>query len=692
MMTEPLDPHAALTSAGDTAIGGDVVGRDKVTHLTQIIQAAPAVRRAELPHQPYFFGRAAELARIAEALDPEVNGWGVLIDGAGGIGKTALAIRAGHLAPAEHYPTKIFLSAKLRELLPSGEQLEEDFQLASYQALLAELARELGEPEIAKGNPAERANDVRRALAGRQALLLIDNVETFDERERERLFHFLRRLPRSCKAIVTSRRRTDVAAEILRLDRLPPEDAQKLIGKLAERNRWLALAGEAERRQLYELSQGNPLLIEWLAGQLGRPASQCRTVAEAARYLAAAPAGNDPLEFIFRDVFATLAEAELAALAALTHFTHPARRRWVAEAAGLPEPAAATVLEDLVERAVLHADEAGQTFALLPLVTVFVGRQHPEAVAAAAGRLMDGVLALLLDGDLRDYRHYPRVPALVAEWPRIAAALPHFLQGENARLQVLCDALYRLLYFSGQWDEWLALSLQAEERALAAGDYPGAGWRAYHAGWVYRLRGQAAEVLDCAGRAAAHWARTSLPERALAIRLRGKGHQLARDYAAAQTAFQEMIAFARAAAPASEYVAIGLNDLGWAEQEAGALMAAGQHYVEALALARTIGYDEGVATNQGTLADLMLARGAWPEAEALAREALRLTEAMGHQLFIAYNCWRLAAALARQGRPAEGRPFAQRAVTILTRLPSPELAQARAALQECETAGSAAAG
>ena len=108
-------------NANDVDIGGDVVGRDKITQQTThnyygVLSAQP--RRAELPHQPYFFGREEELAIIAEAFDPESNGWGVLIDGPGGIGKTALAIRAGHLAPDSMYPTKIFLSAKIRELTP----------------------------------------------------------------------------------------------------------------------------------------------------------------------------------------------------------------------------------------------------------------------------------------------------------------------------------------------------------------------------------------------------------------------------------------------------------------------------------------------------------------------------------------------------------------------------------------------
>ncbi len=85
--------------------------------------AAPeevAERHSSLPTQPFFFGRDKELASIAEAILPESRTWGVLIDGPGGIGKTALAVQAGHLAPAAQYPRKIFLSAKLRELTPSG--------------------------------------------------------------------------------------------------------------------------------------------------------------------------------------------------------------------------------------------------------------------------------------------------------------------------------------------------------------------------------------------------------------------------------------------------------------------------------------------------------------------------------------------------------------------------------------------
>ncbi|HEX7677938.1 MAG TPA: hypothetical protein VF713_07440 [Thermoanaerobaculia bacterium] len=83
----------------------------------------------------YFFGREKELAVIVEAISPEARTWGALIDGPGGIGKTALAIRAGHLAPEKDFDRKIFLSAKVREMTPAGEQKLEDFMLPNYISL-----------------------------------------------------------------------------------------------------------------------------------------------------------------------------------------------------------------------------------------------------------------------------------------------------------------------------------------------------------------------------------------------------------------------------------------------------------------------------------------------------------------------------------------------------------------------------
>ena len=108
---ENIDVGGDVVGRDMMEAGGDIAGRD-IDKSRHEHRYTPQPRRSELPHQPYFFGREEELARIADALDPESAGWGALIDGPGGIGKTALAIRAGHVASDETYLTKIFFPPK----------------------------------------------------------------------------------------------------------------------------------------------------------------------------------------------------------------------------------------------------------------------------------------------------------------------------------------------------------------------------------------------------------------------------------------------------------------------------------------------------------------------------------------------------------------------------------------------------
>lgn len=638
-----------------------------------------------LPNLPFFVGRDKELKIIESALSLESRTWGALIDGPGGIGKTALAIKAAHESKGL-FERKIFITAKVRELTAEGEKKLTDFTRPTYLAMLDELGKELGADELEKLAPDERADALRLALAGKKALIIFDNLETLPEDERTRLFQFLSRLPEGNKAIVTSRRRTDVDARIVRLDRLARDEALQLIAELAAKYPRLARASQKEREDLYEITQGNPLFIRWIAGQLGRAGSQCRTIAQACAFIDKAPKGNDPLEYIFGDLLETFTADETKALAALTYFSLPAKLKWIAEMTDLPARAAETALEDLTDRSILTSDLSAQAYFLPPLTAKFIRTRRPEAVTQTGDALTACAYALAMQygGGSKDYEKFPM---LDAEWDLISAALPRLMTGDNDRLQTVCEQLVQFLNFTGRWDDLLWLHEQAETRALTANDKENAGWQVFRAGWAYFLRNQPAEVLACAARAAEHWQDSTPRDKAIAIRLRGIGHRLNKDYPAAIAAYRESLEIHRSISPESVDVAIALNDLADSEQLNKDYPAAERDYREALRIAKIIKGDEGTATYTGNLAVLALNREQWAEAESLAREALALAEKVGRQELVANDCHRLAAALLKQNRANdEALTLTRRAVEIFTRLRHPNLQSAQETLAEIEKA------
>ena len=650
-------------------------------HYTKSNQKLNTSIPNNLPRLQYFFGREADLKKIAAALAPDARGWGALIDGPGGIGKTSLAIRAAELVPPGRFRRIIFLSAKERELTADGQRALGNFVVPGYLEMLSAIARELGKPELTKSPETERAEVVLRELHEADVLLLLDNLETLPADDRDQLFAFLNRLPRGCSAIVTSRRRADASAIAVRLDKLEWPAAHALMNEIAQNNERLQKTTEAERHSLYEETGGNPLLIRWVTGQLGL--GRCRTIAAALEFLRSAPTGNNPLEFIFGDLLDVFTENETKVLAALAHFTTPMETKFIAELASVNKAAAQGALSDLSSRALVLPDLEERKFILVPMVADFLQRARPEAVAETGNRLEQHAYALIMENG---YEKYDRFPVLDAAWTTVSPALPLFIAGPNQRLQTICSALGRFLEFTGRWDESLSLCQQAEAKAVAADDYSNAGWRAHNVGWVYSLRQQADIVLACADRAVAHWQGTKVGvrERAFAIRLRGIGYGLQEDYSSAIAAYREALALFRSLSAESEDVAALLNDLATTEMFFCDFLAAERDCREALRIVRAVGNTEGEAACIGNLAGLALDREDWSGAETLALEALPLSEKIGRQESIAANCHRIAIALVQQGKHVEALPYAQRAVEIFTRLGSPSFEEARAILAECE--------
>jgi tetratricopeptide (TPR) repeat protein len=635
-----------------------------------------------LPRLQPFFGREAELAQIREALDPENRTWGALIDGPGGMGKTSLAVRAAQECKPDEFKRIVFVSVKNRELDDAGLRELGDFLIPGLLELLNELARQLDRADILKEPEDQRVRLLYEALHDTHTLLILDNLESLPKPDRDRLFTFVKRLPPGCKAILTSREPFGNVGDGFRLEELSQDAALAMIADLAKHSNQLAKTGESERITLYEHTHGNPLLLRWVAGQVGRGSR--RSLADALAFLRSCPEDNDPLEFVFGDLVNEFTDPETKVLCALTYFTLPAKVEHIVTIADCDEETTDTALRSLTNRSLVVPDTEEKAFVLVPMVADFLRRRKPEIITATGDRLENHAYVLVTENG---YRKFDNFRVLDAAWPTVAAALPRFLAGPNERPQTVCAALNDFLNFTGRWDEWLALSQDAEAKAMAAKDFWTAGWRAYQAGRVHYLRGQSSEVLACAERAEAHWhkAQAGSHERGAAISLRGNGHQLAGDYPAAIAAFREAVEVTRTLSPESEYVTAGLNDLANAERLSGDLDSAEQDFREALRIALAVDFREAVASITGHLALVALAREDWAGGEDLAREALALSEKVGRKDLIASNCRRLAEALVRQGRKLDALPHAWRAVEIFNALRSPNLGVARRTLAECES-------
>src|SRR5690348_10783663 len=98
---------SAQTAGGPMALGGDVhdqrtIYNQPVFHMAPVPPPAPSAAPAftvPYPPNPLFTGREAELARIAAGL---AAGRAVAVVGAGGLGKTQLAVEYAHRHRAEY--------------------------------------------------------------------------------------------------------------------------------------------------------------------------------------------------------------------------------------------------------------------------------------------------------------------------------------------------------------------------------------------------------------------------------------------------------------------------------------------------------------------------------------------------------------------------------------------------------------
>jgi hypothetical protein len=329
-----------------------------------------------LPRRQAFFGRDEEMGRVLDALSPEERGWGVVIDGIGGIGKTALAIEAAYRCRDRGlFDAYVFVSAKSNRLDPQGIQ-ELTPAAHTLETFLNETARALGQTGIAKMEEGQKASALLDHLRGTRALLIFDNLETLSKGEQETLANWLRRLPGESKAILTSRRRGGEGALWLRLGKLSWEEARQIIANQARRSprleKKLKRAGVGQCKALHNETNGSPLALIHVLGLL-----RVRlhfSVEDALTMLQGKRGDADLQEFVFQEAQQELGDDDLAALRALAYFVSSASFEALQEVADLSRQTLEMSLERLDALSLVDAPPGEERFSLHPLTRTYAQR------------------------------------------------------------------------------------------------------------------------------------------------------------------------------------------------------------------------------------------------------------------------------------------------------------------------------
>jgi DNA-binding SARP family transcriptional activator len=488
-----VDPGPGVRRAHELVLGGD----DPEPPPAPAARVAPA----QLPHGvSHFTGREAELLRLselcAEASGPAVGGAVVIsaIDGAAGVGKTALATHLAHQVAASFPDGQLFVDL-------CG--FDPHFSPMTPEAALGHLLSGLGvNADTRHTGVAAQSALYRSILAGRRVLVVLDNAVSAEQ------VRPLLPASEGCLALVTSRNRlaglvAKDGATRVSLDVLAPPESLTLLRRVLGAAQ---VDGNVDgARDLAELCGHLPLALRIAAERIlgyGRyeiadMVDELRAERDRLEALSTSDDDSSVIRTVFSWSYQSLKPEEAQAFRLLG--LHPSVEFGTAAAAallGARVPEAHRRLTGLVQ---LHLLEqvARDRYRFHDLLRIYAAEcaERDESGAAASQavrRLLDWCLASTvatrealspelgpIEVDHPNPDRPPFVPKTYAEalaWSsRELSALADVLRlavdhGFDACAAKLAAALAALCHCTSRWTEWLRIAETGLAAAQRTGD------------------------------------------------------------------------------------------------------------------------------------------------------------------------------------------------------------------------------
>jgi hypothetical protein len=304
------------------------------------------------PYCEKFIGRRNEIKELAKRTSNSSQQNYVLVYGIGGVGKTDLVLEfANRCLSSENldinfpsFDSIIFTSFKEEILLEDGVHPRK-YRETSLLDVLAVIISVLDIPMLNELEEKDKIQKIYRYLARQRTLLIIDNLETLEDEESDKIFSFVQGVPLSTKVISTTRKLTTPLASI-HLNSLNKEESIKLIESQFQYKKSLFSLEDFDNEfkidysdelaaKIYEKFGGVPIALVCAVGQLAMGYELETILGEKAGIKLDKNLPEEIAQFCFKSSVDQLEKPSYQILLALSIFPDFASRRAILSVAGV---------------------------------------------------------------------------------------------------------------------------------------------------------------------------------------------------------------------------------------------------------------------------------------------------------------------------------------------------------------------